>query len=274
MSSDISIRPPIAPPVSRRLLAGAGSLAARFSMLFLLLLAWELASVTGAVQPFLLPPLDQVFGHLRDDIVSGQFFIDAGLTLYRAVAGFALACALGIPLGIAVALGRTARWFCEPLISVGFPMPKIAFLPVFMLWFGLYDMSKIIMVAFASIFTIVAAAEAGTVGVDKKLVWSARSLGATKIEIFFDILLPAGLPQLLTGLQVALPMALITTVAAEMLMGGEGLGGAMMQAGSYADSVGVYAGIIETSLVGLVAVTGMARLRRRLLHWHAEFNSH
>ena len=109
-------------------------------------------------------------------------------------------------------------------------------------------------------------------GVEKALIWSARSMGTGPLELFFRVIFPAALPQILTGLQIALPMALITSVAAEMLMGGAGLGGAMLQAGRYADSPGVYAGVIETAAVGMVTVLGMAELRRRLLHWHPEFN--
>jgi ABC-type nitrate/sulfonate/bicarbonate transport system permease component len=252
-------------PVLRHLLL-------QFSLIILLLSVWLVAGRLQLVRPFLLPPLPDVVSRFVSDIASGAFFLNAGLTLYRAVVGFALACAIGVPLGILIALVGTMRWFWEPLISVGFPMPKIAFLPIFMLWFGLYDISKIIMVAFAAVFTVVAAAEAGTRGVDKILVWSARGMGASRFAIFHEVILPAALPQILTGLQVALPISLITTVVTEMLMGGAGLGGMMMQAGSYADSVGVYAGIVETTVVGSIAVTAMAQLRRRLLRWHAEFN--
>jgi ABC-type nitrate/sulfonate/bicarbonate transport system permease component len=238
--------------------------------ILLLLVAWEAIARAGLVHPFLLPPLDEVAGRLVGDVASLAFFANAWLTLYRALIGFACATLIGVPIGILIAQGGFMRWFCDPLVSMGLPMPKIAFLPIFMLWFGLYDLSKIVMIAFAAIFAIIAAAEAGTAGVDKYLVWSARSLGAGRIAVFFQVILPASLPQILTGLQVALPTALITAVAAEMLMGGSGLGGAMLQSGRYADSVGVYGGIIETAAVGMLVVNGMARLRRRLLAWHAE----
>jgi len=237
-----------------------------------LLVVWEAVTRAGLVRPFLLPALSDVARRLGQEVAGGGFFIDAGLTLYRALAGFALAASVGIPVGMAIARGRLLRWFFDPIVSVGFPMPKIAFLPVFMLWFDVYDRSKIVMVAFAAVFTIVAAAEAGTRGVERTLIWSARSLGATRLGILREIVLPAAMPQILTGLQVALPVALITEVATEMLMGGIGLGGTMITAGRYADSVGVYAGIVETAAVGITAVALMARLRRRLLRWHAEFN--
>ncbi len=271
MSGQVALPRPAQSPAPA-ILAALRRLLLQGASVAILLLAWLVAGQLHLIRPFLLPPLPDVVGRLGTDMLGGAFFLNAGLTLYRAVLGFALACAIGIPLGILIASGRVMRWFWEPLISVGFPMPKIAFLPIFMLWFGLYDLSKIVMVAFAAVFTVVAAAEAGTRGVDKVLVWSARSMGAGRVAVFHEVVLPAAMPQILTGLQVALPVALITTVVAEMLMGGAGLGGMMMQAGSYADSVGVYAGIVETALVGTVAVAAMAQARRRLLRWHPEFN--
>jgi ABC-type nitrate/sulfonate/bicarbonate transport system permease component len=245
---------------------------ARMSPVIVLLVIWEVVTSLGMIKPFLLPAPHVVVWRLWKDLGNGEFVLNAGLTMYRALMGFAIACLIGVPAGMLIASDRFVRWFCEPLISVGFPMPKIAFLPVFMLWFGVYDLSKIVMVSFAAIFTVVAAAEAGTRGVDRVLLWSARSMGASRAAVFWDVILPAAMPQFLTGMQIALPVSLITAVAAEMLMGGAGLGGAMLAAGNYADSPGVFAGIVETSVVGLVAVGGMTRLRRRLLRWHPEFN--
>jgi ABC-type nitrate/sulfonate/bicarbonate transport system permease component len=149
-------------------------------------------------------------------------------------------------------------------------MPKIAFLPIVILWLGLYDLSKISMVVFDAIFPVVTATIIGIQGVDKELIWSARNMGATDRELMWQIVLPAASPQILTGLQVALPIALIVAVVAEMAMGGYGLGGAMMTASRFADSRGVFAGIVEIAVVGYVLVKGMTLLRRRLLIWHEE----
>lgn len=234
------------------------------------LVVWLVVGQFGLVRPFLLPPLPLVVAQLGADLVSGGFAISAMTTLYRALAGFGLACAIGIPLGILISRNWLVGWFVTPIVSVGFPTPTLAFLPIFMLWFGVFDLSKIVMTAFSTVFTVIAAADAGTRGVERHLVWSAQSLGARRRDVFFEVMLPAALPQILTGLQVALPLALIVEVAAEMLMGGDGLGGRMLLAENYADSVSVYAGIIEIAVVGAVAVGLMGRLRHRLLRWHAE----
>jgi ABC-type nitrate/sulfonate/bicarbonate transport system permease component len=95
-------------------------------------------------------------------------------------------------------------------------------------------------------------------------------MGASDRELVAQVVLPAALPQILTGLQVALPIALIVAIVTEMLMGGYGLGGAMMQASRFANSPGVFAGIVEIAVIGFCLVKGMALLRRRLLIWHQE----
>ena len=165
---------------------------------------------------------------------------------------------------------RVLRWFFDPLVSVGFPMPKIAFLPIITLWLGFYDVSKISMVVFDAIFPVVTATIAGTLAVERELLWSARNLGASEGELLREVVLPAAAPEVLTGLQVALPIALIVCIVAEMKMGGVGLGGAMITASRFADSPGVFAGIVEIAVAGYVLVKLMALVRRRLLAWHAE----
>ena len=241
-----------------------------FLPLIALVLAWEVASRSGVVSSFLLPPLSVVLERVWDDALSGELTINLGMTLYRALAGFAIAAIGGVALGIVMTRNKLIRWFFDPIVSVGFPMPKIAFLPIFMLWLGLYDVSKISMAAFNAIFPVIVATMAAAEGVDRELLWSARSLGAGERQLLREIILPAALPQIMTGLQVALPISMIVTIVTEMLMGGQGLGGAMIAASRFADSPGVFAGIVEIAVAGLCLVKGIAALRRRLLIWHQE----
>jgi ABC-type nitrate/sulfonate/bicarbonate transport system permease component len=126
------------------------------------------------------------------------------------------------------------------------------------------------MAVFNAIFPVIAATMAAADGVDRHLLWSARSLGATERQLLHEIVLPAALPQILTGLQVALPISMIVMIVTEMLMGGRGLGGAMMAASRFADSPGVFAGIVEIAIAGLCLVKAMTMLRKRLLRWHQE----
>ena len=250
--------------------AWIGRRAGALGSVVVVLVGWEVAARAGIVSTFLLPPLSVVLGRVYEDAISGDLAINLGLTLYRAVVGFVIAGAVGVGLGITMTRRPWVRWFFDPIISVGFPMPKIAFLPVFMLWLGLYDVSKISMVVFNAIFPVITATMAAAEGVERELLWSARSLGASNRQLLREIILPAALPQILTGLQVALPIAMIVEIVTEILMGGAGLGGAMIAASRFADSPGVFAGIVEIAIAGLCLVRGIAVLRRHLLLWHQE----
>jgi ABC-type nitrate/sulfonate/bicarbonate transport system permease component len=117
---------------------------------------------------------------------------------------------------------------------------------------------------------VVTATVAGLSSVERELIWSARNMGASERELLWQVMLPAALPQILTGLQVSLPLCLIVAVVAEMAMGGYGLGGAMNTASRFADSRGVFAGIVEIAAVGYCLIKLMSLLRRRLLLWHQE----
>jgi ABC-type nitrate/sulfonate/bicarbonate transport system permease component len=243
---------------------------APFVSVGLLIAGWELVARSGTVTPYLLPSVGTVLERIRDDAVAGDLWINMYLTLYRAFAGFAIASTVGVAVGFAMARSRVAHWFFDPLISVGFPMPKIAFLPVIILWLGTFDVSKISMVVFDATFPVVTGTLVGIASVERELIWSARNMGASEREVLRQVVLPAALPQIMTGLQVALPLALIVAVVSEMVMGGYGLGGAMMTAYRFANSAGVFAGIVEIAAVGGVVVKLMTLVRRRLLLWHPE----
>jgi len=243
---------------------------ARVFSIVLLLAAWEVLARSGTFTPFQLPALSRVLVRIWDDALSGDLAINTALTLYRALTGFLIAAVGGVVLGMAMSQNTLARWFFDPIISVGFPMPKIAFLPVVILWLGVFDISKITMIVFDAIFPVVAATIIAIKGVERELIWSARNMGARDSELLWQIVLPAALPTIMTGLQVALPLSLIVAVVTEMLMGGYGLGGTMMTESRFANSTGVFAGIVEIAMIGYVLIKGMALVRRRLLIWHQE----
>jgi len=235
-----------------------------------LLAAWEILARSGTFTPFQLPALSAVLERIWSDAWSGDLAINTALTLYRALLAFLICAVGGVVLGMAMSRNAIARWFFDPIISVGFPMPKIAFLPVVILWLGVYDVSKITIIVIDAIFPVIAATIIAIQGVERELIWSARNMGASNRELLTQIVLPAALPQIMTGLQVALPLSLIVAVVAEMLMGGYGLGSAMMTASRFANSTSVFAGIVEIAVIGYGLVKAMALLRRRLLIWHQE----
>ncbi len=238
--------------------------------LIAILLLWMFATNGGAISDFLLPSPAAVLARMGDDLKSGDLLSSLSLTLENAGIGYLIAAVTGTVLGILMARVSAVKWFFDPLISLGFPMPKIAFLPIFLLWLGPTDAARITVVAISALFPVVVAAEAGAQGVEKTLIWSARAMGTSQRDVLWQIILPAILPTLFTGFQIALPVALVTTIVAEMLTGSDGIGGAMLGAMRFADSPGVFAGIITIALTGIVVMRGMEALRRRVLRWHAE----
>lgn len=255
---------------SRPALARLFDTFAPYVIICILLIAWEIAAREKLVIPFLLPALSVVLDRIATDLMNGTLLYNIGITLYRTVCGFAIAAVSGVAIGILMTRVASVRWFFDPLVSIGLPMPKVALLPVFMLWFGLFDMSKILMVGFSACFQIIITTWHGTQGVDKELLWSARSLGAKERNLLWEVILPGALPQILTGLQIAMPVCLIVVLVTEMQMGGRGLGDAMLVAARYAQTPGVFAGIIEIGTVGFCVIKGMEWIRKRLLVWHQE----
>lgn len=251
-------------------MSAVGRVALGWISLVAVLALWQVCAEAQIVSAFLLPPLSTVLVRLYHDVVSGDMILGIALTLYRAFAGFTLAAILGIAVGILIARVGVMRWFFDPLISIGLPMPKIAFLPVFILWFGVFDASKILMVAFSAVFPVVVSSWAAAEGVESVLLWSALSLGAGRRQLLWEIALPASLPQIFTGLQVAMPISLIVEIVSEMAMGGEGLGGSIMTEMRFADSPGVFSGIVAIAVIGAALVKAMELIRRRLLLWHPE----
>jgi taurine transport system permease protein len=250
---------------------GASALASVCSIL-ILIVAWEVYARSGLTTQFLLPAPTVILRDILRQMADGSWFISVALTMYRALSGWVFAAIIGVPLGIMMARSHFVGWFVDPFISIGFPAPKIAFLPIFILWFGVYDTSKIVMITISAIFPIITAAWMGARSVDKLLLWSASSLGANRRELMREVVLPAAMPHILTGLQIALPMCLIVALVTEFLMGGNGLGGDMITAQRQADSVRVFSGIVSIDVLGFLLIKSLEFVRRKILAWHQEVN--
>lgn len=259
--------------------AGAARPARRFAVpgfvrrsasVVFLLCAWEAVGQARWIDPFLMPVLSDVLVRGYEELSEGGLLGLAALTLYRTLLAFVLAAIIGVAIGVSMSVSRGARWFLDPLVSFAFPIPKIALMPIFVLWFGVFDVSKVLMTTVACIVPIISATHLGTRNIDKYLLWSARALGTSERKMFWKIVVPAALPAILTGLQIAFPITLIVSIVTEMLTGGRGLGGYMIYSARFGESDKVFLGIFFTALIGYVLIEGFAWLRRRLLVWHAE----
>lgn len=231
------------------------------------LVAWEVAARLKLAPPLFLPAASTVFATLADVIGDGSLPVDLAVSLYRAVAGLALASAVGVWLGIAMARSAALRWLFDPLIALGFPSPKIAFIPIFILWFGIDNLSKILLVAFACVFQMVIASYHAASAVNRTVIWSALSLGSSPGRLMLRVILPACFPRIFAALRVAVPVALITTFTCEMVAGGGGMGATLMYAQRFFESPTVYAYIVAMLAVGLLLDNAMLALQARFPSW-------
>ena len=148
--------------------------------IFLIALIWQGVTQAGLVPPVFLPPLSSVLASLYQQIVSGEIFEPLLVSIYRAAAGLAIAMVGGVAIGFLMSQVRWFRWLMNPVVLLGFPAPKVAFLPIFILWFGIDHLSKIALVTFTSIFPFIIVAQAGAETVSRVQLWAARAMGETR----------------------------------------------------------------------------------------------
>ena len=235
--------------------------------LVLVLILWEFIGRSPIVYYNFLPPLSDILLTFYDLTVSGAMIHHAFLTLQRAMAGLAIAIVLGIPIGVLAARNALFRWFWNPVIAIGYPVPVISLIPVFMLWFGIGDISKVILVAVACFWPVALNARDATRTVDENLIWSARMMGTSDRRLLWRVVIPAAAPGILTGIQIALPIAFIATFIFEMIAGGGGLGHLQIQGARQFRSTQVYAAIIAIMIVGLVFDRLLRHVRNWVLSW-------
>ncbi len=228
---------------------------------------WEAAARAGLAPALFLPPFTKVASEWWSVCADGSLPQDLLISLSRAAIGLCLATAIGVPLGIAMARSRVLHWLFDPVIALAFPSPKIAFLPIFILWFGIYSLSKILLVAFACVFPILIGSFAAASSVNRVLIWSAASMGTSHIGMLFRIVLPAAWPRIFASLRVALPVSLITTFTAEMVSGGGGMGASLMYSQRFFESPTVFAYILTMLAVGLLLDFLMLKVQSAFPAW-------
>ncbi len=231
------------------------------------LIAWEMATRLRLAPPLFLPAVTTVIATVGELTIDGSLPADLLVSLTRTFAGLTLALFAGVFIGIAMAHYKLVYWLLDPLVSLGFPAPKIAFIPVFVLWFGIDSLSKILLVTFACLFPVVIATYDAAIAVKPTLIWSALSMGSSRRRMMWNVILPACYPRIFAALRVAVPVALITTFTSEMVAGGGGMGAALMYAERFFESATVYAYIVTMLAVGLVFDHMLLTLRDHFPAW-------
>jgi ABC-type nitrate/sulfonate/bicarbonate transport system permease component len=238
--------------------------------ILLLITFWEIAARSHMAPAILLPPFSIVAEQLWRSTLDGTLVADLSLSLARALCGLLLAMVGGVILGLLMARSRAIEWLADPLVALGFPSPKIAFIPIFILWFGIESLSKVLLVAFACIFPVIIGTYSAARAVSRLFIWSALSLGSSRLSLFLHVILPACYPRIFTTFRIAVPVGLITTFTAEMVAGGGGMGGTLIYSQRFFESPTVFAYIVVMMAVGLVVDAAMRRFQNRFLRWAEE----
>lgn len=233
----------------------------------LILCLWQLASMTGAASPRILPGLDVIATAFWNDLVNGVLIRHGSISLMRAMIGYGLAALVGVALGTAMARSKIVDDLLEPIFFFGYPIPKIALFPIFTFVFGIGTLSKVAFIFLECLYPITVATFFAIRHVEKTLIWSARSMGAGHARIFWRVLLPAAAPAIYAGLRIALPVSIIVVIITEMIGDTTGLGFYITWSATSFEYQKVYAGIAAVGILGFTLDRLFAWSRRHLLYW-------
>lgn len=229
---------------------------------------WALLSESGVFDPELIPAPWTVAVALWDGLVTQRdMWGDIGITLYRAVTGLVIGAALGLVVGAAMGQWKWVATLLDPLISFAFPMPKLALLPLLLVILGVGDSSLIVMVTLGAFFPMIVNTFAGVSGVNRVLLWNARTLGAGRVQQLRTVVLPAALPHVLSGVRIASGVSFLLVVAAEMISASSGLGYMIIFSQRNFRPDLMIAGIILTAALGFIFDRIVAWLSGLLLAW-------
>jgi ABC-type nitrate/sulfonate/bicarbonate transport system permease component len=230
----------------------------------LLLLLWQLCGAAGAL-PRYLPPPGIVLGTLVAMIASGELFQHIGASLFRSAMGFLIGTTCGIAIGLAAGSWARLERFYDPIISLTYPVPKVALLPIIFAWFGLGDASKIVVITASVFYPAYVSAFYGAKSVERLHLWSARNMGAGRARLFWRIILPSALPQIFAGLRIALGLSFVVMFTAELISAQSGLGYLVGVAEDSARFDLMYVAIITVGVIGFAADRLLLAVRRRIL---------
>jgi NitT/TauT family transport system permease protein len=258
-------------PVAHRaaFLARREHRALRVAALLGLLAAWEAVARIGWVPVLFLPSPLGVLGEGWDMLRSGELAGHVAASLWRLLLGFAVGAALGVGVGIAVGFFAVGEAVGTPLIAATFPIPKIALLPLLILWLGLGEPSKMAVIALGVFFPMAINTFTGVRQADPLLVRAAVAFGARRWSVIRKVVLPSALPMIFAGLRLGAGTALLLLVAAEMIAVESGIGFLVLHAGNLMQTTKLMVGIVVLSLLGVLSHWGLGRLERLALPWRA-----
>jgi len=242
----------------QRLLGYALSLAA-------CLLAWKVAAVL--LNSPVLPGPEETLRAFAAAVGTSTFWSNFAASTFRVLSSIALAWLLAFPLGIMIGYDRKTDRYVSPLIFLTYPIPKMVFLPVMILLFGLGDLSKILLITLVVFFQILVATKEGVSGLDRKYIDSMRSMGASEGDIIREAVIPAALPSCFTALRIITGTSISVLYFAETFAGTSGLGYMITNAWTWGNYTEIYVGILAMSILGIAIYESFTYLERRVCRW-------
>ncbi|PDY17843.1 MULTISPECIES: ABC transporter permease [Bacillus cereus group] len=237
----------------------------------IILIIWQLAGVFGLVSKTVLPtPLD-IFLAFQELIKTGELFGHLSISVFRAAAGFFIGGGLGIILGTIVGFSTRSEQYLDPSVQMLRTVPHLAVAPLFVLWFGFGETSKVLLIADGAFFPLYVNAFLGIRGVDSKLFDVARVLEFSKRKLITKLILPAALHNLLLGARLSLGVAWVSLVVAELMGSTEGIGYMIMDARQFSNTDIVFVGIIIFAFVGKFSDSLVRLLEVKFLRWRDNF---
>jgi ABC-type nitrate/sulfonate/bicarbonate transport system permease component len=239
----------------------------RYLPLLLLAIAWELVARLELVSTSALPPLSDVVWAGLAMIKDGELISNGASSLYRAGAGLGLAILIGGTIGIAMAWWKPVKVLVAPLVEVFYPLPKSALIPVTVIWLGFGDGSKILLIFLGCMLPVTIGAFNGARSSEQALVWSARSMGASRLRMLWDVVVPSAMPELLNGIRTALALSFILLVSSELIVAQKGFGHLIGSLGANGSYDAMYAVVLTVAFLGFAADRLYLLITRRTLAW-------
>ncbi|MBI3077346.1 MAG: ABC transporter permease [Deltaproteobacteria bacterium] len=243
------------------------SLLVRYLPLLLALAAWEGASRLGLISQGLLPGLSEVVERWAYLMFSSDLLYHLGVSLYREAAGFLLSVVIGIALGVAMAWSLRVRECLEPLVTLTYPVPKSALIPILIVWLGIGHTSKVAVIFLGCLLPMVISTYHGARGVDPHLLWVGRNLRMPALRLLTRIVLPAALPDILSGMRIALAGSFVLLVSSELLIARAGLGFLISFLGEAGEYASMFAAILTVAGLGFAADRAFQYGMHRVLRW-------
>jgi NitT/TauT family transport system permease protein len=243
--------------------------ALRVVALLALLFGWEAIARLGWVPVLFLPSPVGVLAEAAEMLRSGELLAHLVSSLSRLLVGFAIGAALGVVIGVAVGFFAVAEAVGTPVIAATFPIPKIALLPLLILWLGLGEPSKVAVIALGVFFPMAINTFTGVRAADPLLIRAAIAFGARRWSVVRKVILPSALPMIFAGLRLGAGTALLLLVAAEMIAVESGIGFLVLHAGNLMQTTKLMVGIVVLSLLGLLSHWSLGRLERLAIPWRA-----